>query len=162
VDTDISDSDLEGLVALIDAEVVWDHDHRQAFQEGRGEEFADRTYDDWTDRHDRSVQSFLGLTGRPRRDAELAVAGLLNHAARLADTFEWFRQDSALRRTALSESIRYAAGDHEVSSLRAQEAWEPIWERMQQPGMAFVSSEDPYAALREPWQHAWASWARSN
>jgi hypothetical protein len=81
------DADLQALVAMIDAEVVWDHEHRQALHDGRGEAFGDQTYDDWADRHDKAVQCFVRLTGQPRRDAELAVAGLLNHATRLADAF---------------------------------------------------------------------------
>jgi hypothetical protein len=156
------DADLQALVALIDTEVVWDRGHRQALQEGHGEQFADRTYDEMADRHDRSVQTFAALTGKPRPEAELAVAGLLNHATRLAEAFQWFRQGSALWRAALSESVRYAAGDREVPSRPAQEAWEPMWEHMQRPWMAFVSHENPYAGLREPWQQAWASWADGN
>jgi hypothetical protein len=155
------DADLQALVSLIDAEVVWDRDHRQALNEGCGKEFGYRTYDDWADRHDRAVQNFVHLAGQPRSDAEVAVAGLLNHATRLADAFPWFREDSALWRAALSESVRYAAGDREMSSHVAQEAWGPMWERMQRPGTAFASPGDPYANLREPWERAWASWSEA-
>ena len=152
------DAEHQALVALIDAEVVWDHNHRQALADGHGEEFVDRTYDEWADRHDRSVQSFVSVSGQSRPDAELAVASLLNHATRLADAFPWFGQRSALWRAALNETVSFAAGDCEVSHRSAQEACSRCGSACGDRA-ASSSSEDPCAGLREPWQHVWASWA---
>jgi hypothetical protein len=102
-------------------------------------------------------------------DAKLTVHSMLNQMISLAQAVPWWSSDAD---AAIAETVDYAAGDHDVSSSPAQQAWD--WYRAAKAAFVSVGADLPslpageYHALSQrmdeagaEWLAAWTDWHAS-
>jgi hypothetical protein len=98
--------------------------------------------------------------------AEQVVRSMLNQMISLAEAVPWWSSDAD---AAIAETVDYAAGDHDVKSAPAQQAWN--WYRAAKAAFVSVGTDlpslpaDEYEALssrmheaKAEWVTAWNSW----
>lgn len=119
-----------------------------------------------------AVVAYLNLTGKPRTEADQAVASLVSHMIHLSEKAEWFR-DSAHRKAAIEESLNYVLTGQEPPSREAQQLWNSLWRqqssldsvvRTLQLDESVIGQIRDEFELRESvearWLQAWDAWRR--
>ncbi|WP_203826399.1 hypothetical protein [Actinoplanes palleronii] len=94
------------------------------------------------------------LAGQSEDAAQSAVSDMLSQLAALQREAAWFREDTALRHRAISETLLFVTGlATDVPSRPAQEAW-----RERQGTRIPTTRPDAVLAAGDHWLTAWTTW----